>query len=205
MLAITVDVAQMKLALVGNGSAAERRLAWLDEAGAGNLTVYADLPSAALARAAGHRLVRGLPGGAELAQTRIVFIAEPQSLPARDLVETARAAGALVHVEDDKALSDLHAPATLRRGDLLIAVSTGGKSPALAAEAKRFLAALFGPEWRGRLDDLAALRGAWRRSGADPETIRRRTAEWTRQQGWLDASPKDADRAPRRAPVAWTH
>jgi len=205
MLAITVDVAQMKLALIGNGSAAERRLAWLDEAGAGNLTVYADQPGAALARAAGHRLVRGLPSGEELAGTRIVFIAEPQSLPAQELAKSARAAGAFVHVEDDKALSDLHAPATLRRGDLLIAVSTGGKSPGLAAEAKRFLAALFGPEWRGRLDDLAALRRVWRQGGADPETIRRRTAEWTRQQGWLAAPPSSAGGAPRRAPPTWTH
>jgi precorrin-2 dehydrogenase/sirohydrochlorin ferrochelatase len=185
MLPIVLDVTRLRLILVGNGMAAERRLALLDEAGAADLAVYADDPSPGLAHGAGTRLVRRLPSTAELAAARMVFIAERGARHARDLAATARAAGVLVHVEDEPALCDAHAPATLRRGNLLIAVSTGGHSPALAAQVKRFLGALFGTEWQQRLDELAALRRGWREGGADLETVARWTEEWVGRQGWL--------------------
>ncbi len=191
MLPVALDLARLKLALIGDGAAAERRLALLDEAGAGDLTVYAEAPSPALARAAGARLVRRLPTAPELAATRVVFISDKASPHCRDLATTARAAGALVHVEDAPQLSDIHAPAVLRRGELTIAVSTGGQSPALAGQVKRFLGALFGPEWQGRLDELAALRQGWREGGADPETVQRWTEEWVGRQGWLPANGAD--------------
>jgi precorrin-2 dehydrogenase/sirohydrochlorin ferrochelatase len=196
MLPMVLDVTRLKLALVGNGPAAERRLALLDDAGADDLTLYADDPSPGLAHAAGGRLVRRLPSAQELAAARVVFIAERGARHASDLAATARAAGALVHVEDAPALCDMHAPATLRRGDLLIAVSTGGQSPGLAVQVKRFLGALFGTEWQQRLDDLAALRHGWREGGADMETVARWTEEWVGRQGWLPVShATDSDKS----------
>ena len=195
MLPMVLDVARLRLILVGNGAAAERRLTLLDEAGAADLTVYADDPTPALAHAAAGRLVRRLPSAQELAAARVVFVAERGARHARDLAATARAAGALVHVEDEPAHSDLHAPATLRRGDLTIAVSTGGQSPALAVQVKRFLGALFGTEWQRRLDELAALRHGWREGGADSETVVRWTEEWVGRQGWLPTTGV-ADREP---------
>ncbi len=208
MLPLVLDLTRLKLVLVGSGAAAERRLALLDEARATDLTVHAEDPSPALARAAGHRLVRRLPTSQELATARMVFIAGRDTLHAYDLAATARAAGALVHVEDEPSLCDLHAPATLRRGDLLIAVSTGGQSPALAGQVKRFLGGLFGPEWQDRLDDLAGLRRGWREGGADPETVARWTEEWVRRQGWLPAEGTDGgDRrgAPLETSLAARH
>lgn len=187
MLPLVLDLARLKLVLIGNGGAAERRLTLLDEAGAIDLTVHADAPSEALTRAAGSRLVRRLPTAQELAAARLVFITDKASRHCRDLATTARAMGALVHVEDERSLSDVHAPATLRRGDLVIAVSTGGKSPGLAVQVKRFLGGLFGSEWRGRLDDLAARRRGWRDGGIDQETVARWTEEWVGRQGWLAA------------------
>ncbi len=173
MLPMVLDLTRLRLVLVGNGAAAERRLALLDEAGAADLSIYADDPS-----------------------PRMVFIAERAARHARDLAATARAAGALVHVEDEPALCDLHAPATLRRGELVIAVSTGGQSPALAAQVKRFLGALFGTEWQQRLDELAALRHGWREGGADSETVARWTEEWVGRQGWLPPNgATDGDRS----------
>src|SRR5689334_19638384 len=174
MLPLVLDVTRLRLALIGNGPAAARRLALLDEAGAADIIVYAPAPIAALARRAGDRLVRRLPHPEELAAARVVFVSEPSS-ENRTLAQAARAAGVLVHVEDEPALSDVHAPAVMRRGDLVIAVSTGGRSPALAAEIKRFLQTLFGAEWRGRLEELTLLRRRWRRSGADHAGVAART------------------------------
>ena len=200
MLPLALDLVRLKVVLVGNGAAAERRLALLDEAGAGDLVVYADAPSWPLTRAAGSRLVRRMPSTSELASARLVFVAERGLPQCRELATAARAGGALVHVEDEPALSDVHAPATLRRGALTIAVATGGKSPALAAQLKRFLGTLFGPEWRGRVDDLAVLRRRWRAKGADTQTVARRTEEWVARQGWLAAEDGGHPPTGRTAP-----
>ncbi len=192
MLPVMLDVRRLRIILVVDGAAAERRLLLLDEAGAEALAVHSERPSPALALAAGARLRRRLPTAEELAAARLVFIAERHAPCGVALARLARAAGTLVHVEDEPALSDLHLPAVLRRGDLTLAVSTAGRCPGLAVQVKRFLAGLFGPEWRGRLDQLAALRHGWRSDGADPETISRRTEEWVGRQGWLATEAGDA-------------
>ena len=197
MLPLVLDVSRLKLALIGNGRTAERRLALLDEAGARDVGVYATAPSAALARRAGERLIHRLPRCEELASVRVIFISDacPDH---RALALTARAAGVLVHVEDEPSLSDVHAPAIVRRGDLVIAVSTGGRSPALAAQIKRFLGALFGEKWRGRLDEIALLRRHWRKSGADHAAVIEHTKAWTFGRKWLP-TPARATAPPRAA------
>jgi precorrin-2 dehydrogenase / sirohydrochlorin ferrochelatase len=197
MLPLVLDVSRLKLALIGNGGAAERRLALLDDAGAANVAVYATAPSAAFARRAGKRLVRRLPRPDELESARVLFISNGGA-DHHALALTARAAGVLVHIEDEPSLSDVHAPAVVRRGDLVIAVSTGGRSPALAAQIKRFLGALFGAEWQGRLDELALLRRHWRKSGANHAAVVERTKAWTFGQQWLP-TPARAARQPRAA------
>jgi precorrin-2 dehydrogenase / sirohydrochlorin ferrochelatase len=200
MLPLVLDLSRLKLILVGDGAKAERRLELLDAADAADLTLYAERPSPSLALAAGRRLVRRLPSAQEVAAARAVFISDKGAPYCRGLAATARAAGALVHVEDEPALCDVHAPAVLRRGELTIAVSTGGRAPGLAAQLKRWLGMLFAAEWQERLDELAVLRRRWRAGGADPETVTRWTEAWVGRRGWLaldaaapaDASPADA-------------
>jgi len=68
------------------------------------------------------------------------------------------ARGVLVNLVDDMTRSHFIVPAVVRRGDLTIAISTGGHSPALAARIKEELAALFGPEYEDLLQLLGALR-----------------------------------------------
>ena len=185
MLPLMLDLSRLTVILVGEGEAALRRLALLEQAGAVALTVHAERPSPELVAAAGRRLVRRLPSPAELAAARLVFLSDRNAPYCPALAAAARAAGALVHIEDAPALGDVQAPAVLRRGDLTIAVSTGGKSPGLAVLVKRFLAARFGAEWQERLDALAARRRGWRASGADARTIARWSEAWVERNGWL--------------------
>ena len=51
------------------------------------------------------------------------------------------------------------APATVRRGDFLMTISTAGKAPALAKRLRRELGASFGPEWGELVDVLSEARG----------------------------------------------
>jgi siroheme synthase-like protein len=60
---------------------------------------------------------------------------------------SARRARALVNVVDRPGSCDFILPSVLRRGDLQIAVSIGGRSPALAREIRRRLEAEIGEDY----------------------------------------------------------
>lgn len=66
--------------------------------------------------------------------------------------------GIPVNVADNPARGDFFLPALLQRGDLAVAVSTGGRSPALAAVVRDRIAAQLGPEWATVVEIAAALR-----------------------------------------------
>jgi len=61
----------------------------------------------------------------------------------------------------------------VQRGDLQIAISTNGKSPALAQRLRRELQEQFGPEYAAWLDWLGAAREVLRAQASSPETARR--------------------------------
>jgi precorrin-2 dehydrogenase / sirohydrochlorin ferrochelatase len=191
MLPISVDLSQIRVVLVGDGSAARRRLALLEEAGADALEIYAPNPDPALTRAAGARLRRRLPLPAEIARAQLVFVAGVPDPGAAEIRRAARAAGVLVNVEDDRRRSDFHSAAVFKRGDLTVAISTNGESPGLAALLRRMLEQRIGPAWGIRLDEIAALRRGWREAGADPAAIARWTQAWAGRCQWLDPAPSD--------------
>lgn len=70
----------------------------------------------------------------------------------------ARAAGALCCRADDGAEGDFTTGATLRRGDVCIAVSTGGASPGLSIEARDRVATVVGEEFGEAAHLLGTLR-----------------------------------------------
>ena len=70
----------------------------------------------------------------------------------------AEAAGALVTVADDRARSRFLVPATFRQGDLTVAISTSGASPALARRLRREVQVALGHEYRGYVRFLRAAR-----------------------------------------------
>jgi precorrin-2 dehydrogenase/sirohydrochlorin ferrochelatase len=185
MLPITVDVARVRVVLVGNGEAARRRLALLDRAGAERLEVYATAPGRELAAAAGARLRRRLPRAEEICRAQLVFLAAVGEAAAARLRQIADRAGVLLNLEDDIARSDFHSPAVVRRGDLTVAISTGGRSPGLAAAIRRQVEVCFGREWAARLDQAAGLRSRWRDAGLDTATVARLTMSWLERQGGI--------------------
>jgi precorrin-2 dehydrogenase/sirohydrochlorin ferrochelatase len=189
MIPIVVDPKQSSLALIGRGTAAERRLELLLAGGAEQIAVFSDAPSPRLAELAAHRLRRHLPGAAELARFALLWIADLPIAQAAPLARAARAGGCLVNVEDVVAFCDFHNPSQLRRGDLLLTVSTAGKSPGLAARIRAQLAQAFGPEWAGRLERIGEQRNAWRREERSLAELARLTNATIDANGWL---PKDA-------------
>jgi precorrin-2 dehydrogenase len=78
-----------------------------------------------------------------------------------------------------------HNPSVVRRGDLLLTVSTGGKSPGLAARIRRQLAESFGPQWEARVDQIGARRASWRRGRRPLAELVRLTDALIDRRGWL--------------------
>ena len=76
------------------------------------------------------------------------------------IAREARDRGVLVNVMDDIPNCDWAAPSIVRRGELVLAISTGGASPALAKKLRLQLSATFGEEWAEVLRVLRDVREA---------------------------------------------
>jgi len=171
MVPILLDLAQLKVALIGEGEAYAKRLALLSEGG--------DISQVAL-YTNGER-----PAPEQLKSAQLVFVAGLDEAESGAIAEVVRASGGLVNVEDVKPLCDFHVPSVVRRGDLVLTVSTGGKSPGLARRLRRYLETLFGPEWAGRLSEMAEKRDDWRRQNLGMAEIGRRSDAYVEEKGWL--------------------
>ncbi len=72
--------------------------------------------------------------------------------------KSARNRGLLINVVDQLSDCDFIVPSIVRRGDLLIAISTSGKSPALAKKIRKKLDTQFGNEYKTFLILMGSLR-----------------------------------------------
>jgi precorrin-2 dehydrogenase len=77
--------------------------------------------------------------------------------------------GLLCNAVDDIENCHFYYGAVVQRGDLQIAISTNGKSPALAQRLRKELEAQFGLEYEGWIEWLGAAREVLRASGASQE------------------------------------
>jgi precorrin-2 dehydrogenase/sirohydrochlorin ferrochelatase len=82
----------------------------------------------------------------------------------------AQQRGVLCNVVDVPELCDFFYPAVLRRGDLQIAISTGGQSPSLAQKLRQQLERQFGEGYTAWVEQLGATRRLVLASELDKET-----------------------------------
>ncbi len=184
MIPIALDPRYSRLGVAGNGAAALRRFRALCKAGAAAL-LFADAPQPVLAQEAAGAWRERLPGDADLAALHALWIVDLPEDVAAALAARARALGLLVNVEDRPALCDFHSVAEVRRGDLLLTVSTGGAAPGLAGSLRRRLEACFVPDWAARVEEVAGLRAGWRGEGLGMAEIARRIDALMETSCWL--------------------
>lgn len=161
MLPIALDPTIIRVGLIGAGEGLARRRAFLTESGV---------------EAAEQGAVDGL---------HVLFVAGLDHARSAILAAEARAKGVLVNVEDVPELCDFHVPAVVRRGDLALTVSTNGRAPGLSRLLREWLGRMFGPEWTGRVDEVARARDGWRAEGLATDEVSRRTRDLVAGQGWL--------------------
>ena len=107
-------------------------------------------------------------GGAELV---LATTDDPQVNEA--VWNEARTAGIPINVADDPARCDFIIPAVVERGDLTVAISTNGKSPALAARLRRRISGMLGSDYGRFLDVLDAVRDRLKATSLDLDQRKR--------------------------------
>jgi len=93
-------------------------------------------------------------------QVSLVIAATDDAELNRRVSEGARKRGLLVNAVDQPADCTFIVPSIVQRGDLLIAVSTSGKSPALSKKIRKSLEAQFGDEYARFLTLMGRVRRA---------------------------------------------
>lgn len=160
---VLLELAGRRAVVAGAFAVEAGKVEGLLVAGAG-VTVIARGPEEALARlerdprVTVHR--RDYRGPEDLAGAVLCVASAPEP-GARDAIAAdARAAGVLVNVMDDVPNCDFAAPAIVRRGDLIVAIGTGGRAPALAGRLRAELGRRFGPDWTELVELVGQVRTA---------------------------------------------
>ncbi len=81
----------------------------------------------------------------------------------------AKEQGIPINIADNPDTCTFHTPATIRRGELLITIATGGSSPVLASDIRQELELRYGPEYGIFVELLAEIRRLAISQGTSPE------------------------------------
>lgn len=169
---INLDVRGRRCLVVGGGSVGARKARSLSDCGATVIVVSPETDRAleALADAGCVTLERRPYRSSDLADVFLALAATDNADINRQVGEDARRLSVLCNIADRPEDCDFTLPARVVRGDLVITVSTSGKSPALAKKLRKKLQDQFGPEYTVGLRLLGAVRERLLTAGHDPET-----------------------------------
>jgi siroheme synthase-like protein len=163
--------------VVGAGRIAARKIEPLLAAGADVTVIGLDAADDVRALAASKRVVlhERAFAATDLDGAWLAFTATDDPSVNAAVADAASARRIWVNSADDPANCSFTLMSVIRRGDLVVTVGTGGRSPALAAYLRRTWEAELGPEYETLVDILSEAREALRASGRSSED-----ANWQR-------------------------
>jgi precorrin-2 dehydrogenase/sirohydrochlorin ferrochelatase len=146
--------------VIGGGQVAERKVRTLLDAGAKVRVVTSEVSKGIRrwADAGDIELIERRYERGDLAGSAAAVAATDDEEVNRGVFAEATDAGIPVNVVDNVSLCTFIAPSIIRRGDLLVAISTGGAAPALAVRIRERLEREFGEEYARFLSLMSELR-----------------------------------------------
>ena len=167
---INLDIRDRRCLVVGGGAVALRKVEGLLACG-GRVEVVSPAaadPLAALADRGAVTWRRRAYRAADMQGAFMVIAATDREAVNRRVAADARTHGVLCNVVDRPAAGSFTVPSAVRRGDLLLTVSTAGRSPALAKRLRQRIEAQFGAEYADLLRLLGTVRQRLLDAGHDP-------------------------------------
>jgi precorrin-2 dehydrogenase/sirohydrochlorin ferrochelatase len=156
-----------KCVVVGGGQVALRKVNTLLASGA-DITVISPKPHSKLTELSKNkaiRLFRRPYKRGDLKNSVISIAATDVKAINRQVAQEAKKRGILVNAVDDSEPSDFIIPSFFRRGDLSVAVSTSGRSPAFAKKIRAKLEKNIGMEYAYLLSLIAEVRSELKKKG----------------------------------------
>lgn len=146
---VFLDIRGRRCVVVGGGEVARRKAESLLERGAEVKVISPDLCAGLdrLAEMGEIALLRRRYQPGDLEGAFLAIAATDDYTTNLEVAKEARDTGALVNVVDDPAHSDFIVPSSICRGEVTIAISTAGRSPALARKIRTRLEEGFGEEY----------------------------------------------------------
>ncbi|MBU0701660.1 bifunctional precorrin-2 dehydrogenase/sirohydrochlorin ferrochelatase [bacterium] len=157
---ICLDVKNRRCVIVGGGEVSARKTACLLNYEANIVVISPQITKEINALVQGKKIewIDRNYQGEDLKDAFFVVVATNDHELNKQISQEARDKGMLVNMVDSAEDSTCILPAVLSRGSLSIAVSTEGKSPALAKKIRDDLSVIFGREYIGFVELLGSLR-----------------------------------------------
>jgi precorrin-2 dehydrogenase/sirohydrochlorin ferrochelatase len=155
-----VNIEDKPCIVIGGGEVGERKVLRLLECGA-RVTVVSKAVTPALQILQDENRIHCIRAEYEPGQVTGAFLvigATDQDAVNKKISADCRQEGIMVNIVDDPICCDFILPSLCERGDLSIAVSTGGKSPALAKKIRQDLEKTYGAEYAVLLKIMGHLR-----------------------------------------------
>ena len=169
---IFLNIQGKRSIVIGGGNVALRKIKTLLECRA-KVMVISPKPHPEISKLSEERMIRLIERdykASDLKGAVIAIVCTNAKKVNCKAADEARKAGVLVNVADDPEQSDFIIPSFFRRGDLTIAVSTSGVSPALAKKIRVKLEKSFGTEYASLLSLIGEVRLAIKREGSFVDT-----------------------------------
>jgi len=170
-----VKLADRLVVVVGGGRIAEQKIPGLLSAGA-RLRLVAPAITPQIAEWVRFGKIDWQPkefAGVDLRDAFLVIAATSDSFVNGDVYRAAEERGILCNAVDDVEHCHFYYASVVQRGDLQIAISTNGKSPALAQRLRHEFEEQFGTEYEAWVQWLGAAREALRASGPTGEMTKK--------------------------------
>ncbi len=171
------DLNARKVIIAGSGRAASQKARLAVAAGAEIVFLASDLDEALVEEWKTSAEFDARKPGADLfAGAALAFVVASDEAEAVQLTGFARAAGVPVNAVDRPQLSDFITPSIVDRGDIIVAISSGGAAPVLVRRIREKIEALLPP----RLGALAGFARSFR------QAVTSRLEPMRRRQFWED-------------------
>ncbi len=170
---VALNISSKKCIVIGGGKVGTRKALALAESGA-LVTVVSPEATLELRNAATAGVLQYCPvafAPQHLTDAFLVIAATDSPEVNATVAVAGQEQGSLVNIAGDalEESGDFSTMAVIRRGDLTIALTTGGAGPALTARLRREMELYFGPEWIDYVELLRKMRERAKNEIPEPE------------------------------------